>query len=391
MAWPSSSGAAATCGRGERGAALIQVAISIFVLFAMSAFVLDWGVMWLARRQAQNAADAGALAGVIARAFDEKGNTVAADGVAERAAERTAAANQVIGTAAVSVATFSDASDDEDPVCPPYDLGGKCVRVDVYRDGSNGSTAVPTFFAKLFGLNSQRIRATATAKVLAANGTTCLKPWIVPDKFSGPNWPDGTFDPAVDTYDRTTTGYTVPDDIGARVELHKDENDTPSFYFNIVLDAPGGDAVRDAISGCSGVAYRIGDELAVEPGAAVGPNTQGTNDLVDLDPKAEWDVANKQIKAGTSCAPGICADGKYYSQSPRIVPVALFSPKQYDDLGRPSGKFDIKIVAFFSFFVLEPAPKAEIDGYLAGAVGELLDGPPADDEGSFLVVPTLVR
>src|SRR5213592_3728908 len=60
-------------GRGtcERGAVLIQVAISILALTAFTTFVVDYGVLWVARGQAQNAADAGALAGATARAFDD--------------------------------------------------------------------------------------------------------------------------------------------------------------------------------------------------------------------------------------------------------------------------------------------------------------------------------
>src|SRR5437867_1366842 len=58
-------------GKCERGAILIQVAISIMALTAFTAFVVDYGVLWVARGQAQNAADAGALAGAIAREFDD--------------------------------------------------------------------------------------------------------------------------------------------------------------------------------------------------------------------------------------------------------------------------------------------------------------------------------
>src|SRR5213083_2374446 len=60
-------------GRGtpERGAILIQVAISILALTAFAAFVVDYGVLWVARGQAQNAADAGALAGAIAMSYDD--------------------------------------------------------------------------------------------------------------------------------------------------------------------------------------------------------------------------------------------------------------------------------------------------------------------------------
>jgi uncharacterized membrane protein len=41
------------------------------MLTALTAFVVDYGVLWVARRQAQNAADAGALAGATALAFDD--------------------------------------------------------------------------------------------------------------------------------------------------------------------------------------------------------------------------------------------------------------------------------------------------------------------------------
>ena len=47
----------------ERGSILVQVGVAIIVLIAFTAFVADYGLMWVARRQAQNAADAGALAG----------------------------------------------------------------------------------------------------------------------------------------------------------------------------------------------------------------------------------------------------------------------------------------------------------------------------------------
>ena len=53
---------------GERGAITIHVSIALIALLAFSAFVIDYGSMWVSRRQAQNAADAGALAGAISLA-----------------------------------------------------------------------------------------------------------------------------------------------------------------------------------------------------------------------------------------------------------------------------------------------------------------------------------
>src|SRR5580704_9355395 len=47
----------------ERGAITIFVAMALLTLLVFSAFIVDYGVMWVSRRQAQNAADAAAMAG----------------------------------------------------------------------------------------------------------------------------------------------------------------------------------------------------------------------------------------------------------------------------------------------------------------------------------------
>src|SRR5687767_14546034 len=81
----------------ERGVSLIVVMIAIFVLTSFLVFVVDYGVMWLARRQAQNAADAGALAGAVGRAYDEPANPPSAGGMAYSSAVAAAQANDVFG------------------------------------------------------------------------------------------------------------------------------------------------------------------------------------------------------------------------------------------------------------------------------------------------------
>jgi Flp pilus assembly protein TadG len=69
----------------------------LFVFMGMSMFVVDYGVMWLARVQAQNAADAGALAGATARAFDELTDPPAANGAAYQSAMAAATRHTVFG------------------------------------------------------------------------------------------------------------------------------------------------------------------------------------------------------------------------------------------------------------------------------------------------------
>ena len=48
---------------GSAGAIIIHVAFALMALLAFTSFVIDYGVMWVSRAQAQNVADAGALAG----------------------------------------------------------------------------------------------------------------------------------------------------------------------------------------------------------------------------------------------------------------------------------------------------------------------------------------
>ena len=54
----------------ERGAVFIHVAIGLLVLMAFMAFVADYGMLWVARAQAQSSADGGALAGAASLAYD---------------------------------------------------------------------------------------------------------------------------------------------------------------------------------------------------------------------------------------------------------------------------------------------------------------------------------
>ena len=54
----------------ERGAILVQAAISMLVLIGITAWVVDFGMLMLSRNEVQNAADAGALAGATSLAFD---------------------------------------------------------------------------------------------------------------------------------------------------------------------------------------------------------------------------------------------------------------------------------------------------------------------------------
>src|SRR5436190_19580104 len=93
--------------RSESGISLIHVALLLFVMMGLSMFVTDYGVLWLARGQAQNAADAGAMAAAVSLAFDDP-NNFSATGPAYLAARNSATSNNIFGTAPTTVEIYLD-------------------------------------------------------------------------------------------------------------------------------------------------------------------------------------------------------------------------------------------------------------------------------------------
>src|SRR5688572_16374986 len=136
----------------ERGATLVHVAIALVSLMGIAAYAVDRGIVWMSRGQAQNAADAGALAGATARGFDEFSDPPPVNGIAESSARYLAGWHNVWGTPGVVGVSWG---------CP-FGVVGLCTRVDVYRDNDNGNP-LPVVFANVLGIGSQNVRATATA------------------------------------------------------------------------------------------------------------------------------------------------------------------------------------------------------------------------------------
>jgi Flp pilus assembly protein TadG len=386
----------------EHGAILIQVAIGMVALMALSALAIDYGVKVASRRAAQNAADAGALAGAIALSFDnpnDKSNT----GPAKQSALKYALANGVWGQSPnVNVTT-----DITFPACPAPG-GTTCVRVDVYRNQERGN-ALPMFFGGLVGVNSQGVKASAIAKVLTGDQTDCLKPWAVIDRwdeFAGtePDWNQPGGDPdwnMLSTFDRYSTGtgnnppqendlYVPPDptvtsesdprhwgtgfnpvrDQGRQFAIKVDNSGAISSGWFRSVDLPrvdtqngGAQAYSSNIVSCNGWPTAIADPavpcptdptqinswqdkiywaqrgcLRVQTGIAQGPTVAGIQELIDRDSDASWDPSTKTV---VNCA----------SPCPRIVPVGLLDINKYLQLD-PSGSGGIvRLVNIFGFFI----------------------------------------
>jgi Flp pilus assembly protein TadG len=415
--------------KSERGVSLIMVAIEIFMLTAFTVFVLDYGVMWLARRQAQNAADAAALSGAIARAYDEP-DPPAPAGFSYQSAVAAANQHTIFGATGGVTVAFE---------CPAYAAGGRCVRADVHRDGTAGSAPLPTFFAQMFGVTSQNVRATATAWVSYGNTTNCMRPFSVVDKWNDivnpaanpklfERWqkkapielnPHDIYIPP--SSGSTGTGYTPANDLGTQVFLKRGNPagsaDTVEPGWSLPIQLPDGEGgynsgandYDNSIKHCIGVPVSIGDYLPTETGVMQGPTKQGVqtdaDSLVNQDPGAMWDSSTMSITG--SCAPG-CAPF-----SPRIVPIAVFDMDEYQwrvtendwthtwipGVGPGTGAFScpiggrcIRVTNIIGFFVEGVSNGGDVTGRIIMYPGEFVQGPSTVAPGaSFVTTIQLIR
>jgi Flp pilus assembly protein TadG len=410
--------------RDESGISLIHVGLLLFVFMGLSMFVVDAGVLWLARVQAQNAADAGALAGATARGYEELADPPAANGAAYQSAMAAATTHGVMGEFANAEVFFT---------CPAFVPAGiKCTRVDVFRDGVNAaSNPLPTYFAGAFGNYTQSIKATATAWTTSGNSTNCMRPWAVADRWDDVVAPNGELNhwvkvgnsvneltphdsyipppPAGSPPGTYFTGYRVsppadpPGDQGTQIILKNGspgDTITPGWFMAVDLPGAGGgypsgaSVYRDNIGSCVGVSVSIGDKLPTETGNMVGPTRQGVLDLVALDPGATFDTNSKQVSGGCMGA-GTC------DLSPRVVPVALFDADDYQRRnlandwsgtpGCPGGGSCVTVVNILGFFV-EGMSGNDVVGYMLTVPGDFLNGKgTVNTAASFSTVIQLIR
>jgi hypothetical protein len=392
--------------RSERGAMLVQACIAFVGLVALTTFVVDFGIMWVGRGQAQNSADAGALAGATALAFDNF-NDRTTGGPAVQSALKLALGNRVFDHAP-SVLT----SDVTFPACPDGTNG--CIRVDVYRNTARGNP-LPVIFGTIVGLTSQSVRATATAEVLAGNTSNCLKPWVIPDKWQENSVPpNNTFDkyqkqgnnisviPNPDVYVPPTgvnpTGYTVKANLGLELTLKVGNPHnviTPGWFNAVDLPlppaggfVPGGSQYRTNISTCTDWPVTIGETLPPENGNMVGPTKQGVGALVALDPNAVYNPSTNEITGSCANANPSCG-----AISPRVVAIALINPDalQLSTLQTGGKNINLTVVNILGFFINSLSGNGDVTGYLTTYPGLTTGTPSGPGNTTFLYNPVLVR
>lgn len=343
--------------RNERGMSYVFIGMGLMAFMGASMLAIDVGMLMTARNQAQNSADAGALAGATALFYDDYEDRTPS-GPAVTSAIAAAQRNDVMA---------GDVSVTPDDVVFLAGPSGEMnrVQVTVYRRADRGN-AMATQIAQFFGMPTAGVAAVATAEVSPADAVRCPLPFTIPDRWTETTTPP--FDPIEDDYDAVDkkgvpvanpdvyigpqdeanyTGYRAERDKGIRVVLKADNGSklAPSMYQ--VWDTEGGDRgsddVRDAIANCRPTELMgFNDTFVHKPGMQTGPVEQGISDLIAKDPTAYWDPA--QNKVITSHPSGI---------SPRVRPIPLFDPYYYDTGIAGGRNASLKFVNYLGFFIEE--------------------------------------
>ena len=368
--------------RDERGFSLVTFGFSFMALFAATMLAIDVGMLMTSRTQAQTSADAAALAGATALVFNSWTNRTAT-GPAVVGAVNTGLSNRVAG---------------DPPSLLPADVTfpfneqtglSDLVEVSVYRNTAR-ENPVSTLVAKIFGMDTVDVSATATAWAAPADSAMCVLPLTIPDRWlertrCGSSTCEWTTDDTFEMFERQgnntnvgaplspadfyvppgnadATGYRAYRDKGLLLALkaNNQNNIAPSMYN--AWDQPGSegaDDYREAVAGCNPNLVSMGQLLNPKPGNMSGPTTQGAEDAMLRDPNAHWD---------TGCQ---CVRGSAFGVSPRIRVVPLYNPARYAQSKRSgNANPEFEVVNYLGFFI-EDITAGEIRGRITPITGTL--------------------
>ena len=372
----------------ERGMSFIFIGLGFMAFVAATTLAIDVGMFMTARSQAQNAADAGALAGATALGFDSFDDR-SAGGPAVQSAVNTALANSVIGDA-----VSTTPADVTFPVGP----AGRAdrVKINVFRTGPRNN-AIPTLMGPLFGVPKVDISATATAEAAPANAMTCVKPFAIPDRWTENKNPPWTTNSTFDRYDNHGNvipnadvyipagqpgynGYDPTRDKGTLLTIRAGtgNNIEPSMFFSWAMpNNTGADDYRGNISGCNASVVHFDDSLTQEPGDMSGPTMQGIDDLISQDSNAYWDAATNSVHSTMN-------------PSPRVFPIPLFDPDYYQS-GKVNGRnATLKMANWIGFFVVSRSGN-NVVGRITPILGIIDNNAGPAPVGTFPVAIRLVQ
>lgn len=271
--------------RTERGATLLLVSIALIALLGVLSLAVDLGMLYVARSEAQRAADAAALAG--AKAFLDSGcvSTGCVAGGSQEALARTQA--EAVGDQNYVFGQSANVQNSNISFTYPAAFEPQ-ITVVVQRMG------IPLVFAKVFGVFAASVKAQATAEAYNPSGgpvnsaVGCVVPFMVPNcdpnsNDTGPA-PDANCSGDNTVFINPTTGAiqnpgVYPNGaIGEPWTLHT--NAAPSLWYLVQFGSESGADLRSNIEQCSPTPIACGDSIEAMNGKKVGPTVQGVENLI---------------------------------------------------------------------------------------------------------------
>ena len=385
----------------QRGMSLLVVAASMVALLGVAALGMDLSALYVARNEAQRAADAAALAG--ARAFVDSsyisGTVSAGDAQlqARQEAMKIGERNRVGGLDA-SIAPGDISFNFSVPSNPR-------ITVVVQRTRASGNP-IPTTFARIFGFLGE-VSTRATAEVYPSSGVTCVKPWLLPNcdpqhsAPGNPNCPGSGYyvDPATGAV-ANPAPYTSGGAVGQLVTLKPGQPHnapTPSQFYAIQMPptgmpicpacaTPGGGGAAEYkgnIACCNTAPLGCGVNAGVQlqTGNMVGPTGEGVQCMIHQGPQncsSNPSSCGQDYLQSTSTYPlsiiGGAGNpnpelrGEVISSSDSIVTIPLYDGHNLSP-GR-SGNPTITVIGFMQVFVEKVGnPQSTVTGRILNVVG----------------------
>lgn len=299
--------------KSRKGAIAVVAAAALVGMTSMAALAIDAGMLFLNRYRLANSADAAALAG---------------------AQELPGRPGEAISAAMNFVAANSPNGQLPDSVQPVLSKGNTTITVTLSRN-------VPLYFARVMGLASSVVTATATAEVKTYSGGNR---GIVPFGIVKQNFVFGQ------TY---------------QLKLGGGDGYNGNFQA-LALGGTGASTYTNNIKHGYKGNFKIGDWIFTETGNMSGPTATGVSFRIGLDPAATFETVQ--------------------SNSERIIVVPIL------DSLLVSGREDVLVVGFAAFF-LEGSGGGGNDSYVFGKFREMIIPGNSDPTATYygLSVVTLTK
>jgi Flp pilus assembly protein TadG len=324
--------------RNRRGATLPLVGISLVALISVVALAVDMGMLYTGRSEAQRTADAAALAGASAFiTYPDVSSLTARNAAWERAALYSRA-NPIRNASASSAAPGQSETTSAYVYTNPdlvLSVSKSATRVDVLAR----RMAVSLGFARIFGLSTAPVSATAAAQVVPGGTTNCLKPILMADNWLDRGGNSTRWDSPLDTYDRTRDGWSGSN-FGQAIDLSfldqqwnnnskLEKNSFLSFVFP--NSGSGATDMRNAITGkgCGwSQSVSVNDPVVPYDGLKWGGGFRDAwNELIAADKADNGDLRfNETTRRFERLANGVWSATDDWQNSYRVVPIAFFDP-----------------------------------------------------------------